>query len=145
MTLRRDDSGIGNDKEMTMAQALFLRRVLALDSLSCLSIGLIMGLGAAALAPLFGLPEPLVRIAGLVLLPLAAFIGWLASRPAPPRPLVWVVILGNLAWTAESFILIGQQAAITALGTAFVSAQALAVLGLAALEYVGLKKARVTV
>ncbi|HYI64702.1 MAG TPA: hypothetical protein VEW71_07440 [Allosphingosinicella sp.] len=126
-----------------MSQALFLRRVLALDSLSCLSIGLIMGLGAAALAPSFGLPEPLVRIAGLVLLPLAAFIGWLASSKAPLRPLVWVVILGNLAWTAESFILIGQQGAITALGTAFVSAQALAVLGLAALEYVGLKKVRV--
>ena len=126
-----------------MSQSLFLRRVLALDSLSCLSIGLIMSLGSAALAPLFGLPEPLVRIAGLVLLPLAAFIGWLASRPAPPRPLVWAVILGNLAWTAESFMLVGQQAAITELGTAFVCAQALAVLGLAALEYVGLKKARV--
>ena len=68
-----------------MSQTLFLRRVLALDSLSCLAMGLLMGLGAAALAPLFGLPEPLVRIAGLALLPLAAFIGWLASRPAPPR------------------------------------------------------------
>ena len=126
-----------------MSQTLFLRRVLALDSLSCLSMGLLMGLGAAALAPLFGLPEPLVRNAGLLLLPLAAFIGWLASRPAPPRVLVWVVILGNLGWTAESFAVLAQQQA-TAPGAAFVSAQALAVLGLAALEYVGLKKARVT-
>ena len=142
MTSGGDDSGIGNDKETIMSQALFLRRVLALDSLSCLAIGLLMGLGASALAPLFGLPEPLVRTAGLLLLPLAAFIGWLASRPAPPRALVWVVILGNLAWTAESFVLIAQQPAIAGLGAAFISAQALAVLGLAALEYVGLKKAR---
>lgn len=128
-----------------MSPTLFLRRVLALDSLSCLSMGLLMGLGAAALAPLFGLPEPLVRTAGLLLLPLAAFIGWLASRPAPPRALVWVVIFGNLGWTAESFVLIGQQqGAVTALGTAFVSAQAIVVLVLAALEYVGLKKARAT-
>jgi hypothetical protein len=125
-----------------MTNTLFLRRVLALDALSCLAMGLLMGVGAAALAPLFGLPEPLVRFAGLALLPLAAFIGWLATRPNPPRPLVWVVILGNLAWTAESFITLGQSQA-TAPGTAFVTAQALAVLGLALLEYAGVRKAAV--
>ena len=53
-----------------MSNTLFLRRVLALDALSCLAMGLLMGLGAAGLAPLFGLPEPLVRFAGLALLPL---------------------------------------------------------------------------
>lgn len=124
-----------------MSSTLFLRRILALDSLSCLALGLALGLGAATLAPLFGLPEPLVRIAGLALLPLGAFIGWLASRPAPPPALVWVVILGNVGWTAESFLVLGQNQP-TALGTAFVSAQAAAVLGLAALEYLGLRKAR---
>ena len=126
-----------------MPNTLFLRRVLALDALSCLAMGLLMGFGAAGLAPLFGLPEPLLRVAGLALLPLAAFIGWLATRPNPPRPLVWVVIVGNLAWTAESFITLGQSQA-TALGTAFVAAQALAVLGLALLEYVGIRKAAAT-
>ena len=123
-----------------MSNTLFLRRILALDSLSCLAMGLLMGLGAGALAPLFGLPETLIRVAGLILLPLAAFIGWLASRPSPPRLLVWVVIIGNLGWTAESFLTLGQA---TALGTAFVSAQAVAVLGLAMLEYVGIRKAAV--
>ena len=127
-----------------MPSSLFLRRILALDAMSCIAMGLLMGLGAAPLAPLLGLPEPLVRTAGLVLLPLAAFIGWLATRPAPPRSLVWIVILGNVGWTAESFALIGQsQPAITTLGIAFVSAQALAVLGLAALEYGGLRRLRV--
>jgi hypothetical protein len=125
-----------------MQSTLYLRRVLALDSLSCLFMGLMLALGAAALAPLFGLPQPLVRAAGLLLLPLAAFIGWLASRPAPPRALVWIVILGNLGWTAESFATMAwAQGAITPLGTAFVAAQALAVLGLAGLEYAGLRKA----
>ena len=124
-----------------MMSSRFLRRVLALDALSCVAMGLLMALGAAPLAPLFGLGEPLVRTAGLILLPLAAFIFWLAWRPAPPRPLVWMVILGNAGWTVESFLLLGQaQGAITALGTAFVTAQALAVLGLAALEYVGLRR-----
>jgi hypothetical protein len=128
-------------KEYDMPQTLFLRRILALDALSCLAMGLLMGLGAAALAPLFGLPEPLIRIAGLALLPLAAFIFWLATKPVPA--LVWVVILGNLGWTAESFATLAQSQA-TPLGTAFVSAQALAVLGLAALEFVGLRKAAAT-
>ncbi len=123
-----------------MPNNLFLRRVLAVDSLSCIAMGLLMGLGAAALAPLFGLAEPLVRFAGLALLPLGLFIGWLATRPNPPRLLVWLVILGNLVWTAESFITLAQSQA-TALGTAFVSAQALAVLALASLEYVGIRKA----
>ena len=124
-----------------MSNSLFLRRVLGLDSLSCLAMGLLMGLGAPSLAPLFGLPEPLVRFAGLALLPLAAFIGWLATRPNPPRALVWVVIVGNVAWTAESFITLGQSQA-TTLGTAFVSAQAVAVLGLALMEYAGLRRAQ---
>lgn len=125
-----------------MQNNIFLRRILALDSLSCLGMGLLMSFGAGALAPLFGLPETLVRFAGLALLPVGAFMGWLASRPTPPRALVWVVILGNIVWTVESFITLGQVQA-TALGTAFVSAQALAVLGLAALEYVGMRKAAV--
>jgi hypothetical protein len=124
-----------------MSSTLFLRRILALDSLSCAAMGLLMALGAASLAPLFGLAEPLVRGAGLVLLPLAIFIFWMASRPAPPPALVWAVILGNVGWTAESFIVLGQHHP-TALGTAFVAAQAAAVLGLAALEYLGLRKAR---
>ena len=123
-----------------MPNNLFLRRVLALDALSCLVMGLLMGVGAGALAPLLGLPEPLVRYAGLALLPIAAFIGWLASRPNPARALVWMVIVANVGWTAESFLILGQVGA-TALGTAFVSAQALAVLGFAALEYVGIRKA----
>src|SRR5688572_11114658 len=111
-------------KGSIMASTLFLRRVLALDSASCAIMGLAMGLGSAGLAPLLGLPADLVRAAGLALLPLAAFIGWLASRPSPPPILVWLVILGNLGWTGGSFALLGQQAP-TPLGTAFVAAQAL--------------------
>jgi hypothetical protein len=126
-----------------MNDTAFLRRVLALDSASCAAIGLLLCSGAAPLAELFGLGETLLFGAGLLLLPLAAFIGWLASRPVPPSPLVWLVIAGNAAWTAESFLLIETEAAkITALGTAFVAVQAAAVLGLALLEYVGIRRMR---
>jgi hypothetical protein len=126
-----------------MNNPVFLRRVLALDSASCAAIGLLLCLDAAPLSALFGLGERLLFGAGLLLLPLAAFIAWLASRPAPPSLLVWLVIVGNVAWTAESFLLIETEAArITALGTAFVAGQAVAVLGLALLEYAGLRRMR---
>ncbi|HYI39738.1 MAG TPA: hypothetical protein VE053_05395 [Allosphingosinicella sp.] len=126
-----------------MNNPAFLRRVLALDSASCALIGLLLCLGAGSLSGLFGLGERLLFGAGLLLLPLAAFIAWLASRQSPPAPLVWLVIVGNAAWTAESFLLISMEGArITALGTAFVAVQAVAVLGLALLEYAGLRRMR---
>jgi hypothetical protein len=108
-------------------------------------LGLLLFLGAGPLSGLFGLGERLLFGAGLLLLPLAAFIAWLASRPVPPSALVWVVIVGNFAWTAESFLLISMEAGrITALGTAFVAAQAIAVLGVSLLEYAGLRRIRAT-
>lgn len=128
-----------------MNSPAFLRRVLALDSASCALIGLMLCLGAAPLSGLFGLGERLLFGAGLLLLPLGAFIAWLASRPTPPSALVWLVIAGNVAWTAESFLLISTESGrITALGTAFVAGQGAAVLGLALLEYAGLRRVRAT-
>ena len=121
----------------------FLRRVLALDSASCATIGLLLCLGAAPLSGMFGLSERLLFGAGVLLLPLAAFIAWLASRPAPPAALVWLVIVGNVAWSVESFLLISTEGArITALGTAFVAGQVAAVLVVALLEYAGLRRMR---
>src|SRR5688500_7005943 len=128
-----------------MNSPAFLRRILTLDSASCALIGLLLSLGAGPISGLFGLGERLLFGAGLLLLPLAVFIAWLASRPSPAASLVWIVIVGNLAWSVESFLLISTAGGrITALGTAFVAGQALAVLGLALLEYVGLRRKRAT-
>ncbi len=126
-----------------MQPTLFLRRVLGFDALSCLGMGAVLSAASQPLSPIFGLPAELLFWAGILLVPTAAFMGFLAARQAPQPLLVWVVILGNLGWAIESFVVIGQLgASLTPLGTAFVAVQALAVLALAGLEYVGLRRSR---
>jgi hypothetical protein len=89
------------------------------------------------------LGQNLIFGAGLFLLPLPGFIAWLASRPAPPRLLVWLLIAGNVAWIAESLLLIEIEAArLTGAGTAFVAGQAMVWLVVVLLEYAGLRQMR---
>jgi len=59
----------------------------------------------------------------------------MSSRPSPGSSRRCLVIIGNLIWVAKSVAVIGIADRITALGIAFVAAQAATVLLLAALEY----------
>jgi hypothetical protein len=120
----------------------FLKRVLILDSASCLSMGALLVAGGDSFARLLGLPAPLAVGAGLALLPLGFFILWLGTRTSAPAALIWLIILGNVAWSAESMVTAFATPGITGFGTLFVLGQAGAVLALAAFEYVGLQKAR---
>lgn len=118
----------------------FLRNVLMLDAATCVATGLLMALGADFLAGLTLLPPELLRPAGLSLLPIAAFIGFVATRARLPRAGVWLVILGNAAWVAASlWVLFGAAISPNALGYVFVAVQALAVAVLAELEFVGVR------
>ena len=119
----------------------FLKRVLLLDAVSCLGMGAMLVVGGGTLAPLFGLDRPLLTGAGLTLVPIGLFILWVGTR-ASVRPLaVYAIIAGNLLWVIESLLVVRGAEAITALGTAFVLAQAGAVAGLALLETVGVRSA----
>ncbi|MBC7987608.1 MAG: hypothetical protein H7X93_13225 [Sphingomonadaceae bacterium] len=121
----------------------FLRRVLATDSLTCAVMGIALIAAAETIASAIGLPRPLVFGAGVALIPIALFIGWLATRSAPPGVLVWLVIAGNIAWSAESVITLAQYAgAVTPFGEVFIAGQAVAVLGITLLEYLGLRRMR---
>ena len=122
----------------------FLKRVLLLDAASCLGMGAGLLIGATALAAPLGLSAALLGGAGLLLLPLGLFIGWLGLRAEAPAALVWLVILGNLGWVGESLLVAFGRAGVSGLGIAFVTVQAAAVLGLALLEYAGLRAARAT-
>ena len=125
-----------------MTLSPFLKRVLLLDAASCLGMGLLLTLGGGSLAALFGIDATIVGGAGLALFPVGLFMLWLGTRNAAPAAFVYLVIAGNALWTLESFVVAANAQDITGLGTGFVTVQALAVAGLAALEWVGLRRSR---
>lgn len=130
----------------TVESTPFLRAALLGDAAASAAAGLLMAAAAAPLAPLLGLPEPLLRIAGLVLLPYAAFVAWAGTRAAPARHAVRAIVAINLLWTADSALLIAFGPALaglapSGLGVAFVLAQALLVLGFAAAQWIALRRA----
>jgi hypothetical protein len=119
----------------------FLRRVLLVDAASCAGMGLGMIAFNDLLARILQLPAQLLSEAAIVLLPFAAFLAFVASRPTPARFAVWAIIVLNVIWVVDSIVLLFTGwVAPNALGYAFVIAQAVVVAVLADLEYVGLKK-----
>lgn len=121
----------------------FLRRVLLLDAVSSGGMGLLALMFATPIAGLLNLPESLLTQVGLVLLPFAAFVGYLASRSTPSRLGVWIVIGLNALWVIDSILILATGwVEPNALGYAVVIAQALAVSVFAELEYVGLRRSR---
>ncbi|MBL8690620.1 MAG: hypothetical protein JNL04_16070 [Rhodospirillaceae bacterium] len=124
---------------MTITPSLFLRRALLADAVASAGTGVLMAFGAGLLTSLLGLPEMLLREAGIFLLPYAAFVGWMGTRARLPEGLVWLVIVGNALWTVASIALFVWTQP-TALGYAFVLGQAVAVGVFAELQYMGLKR-----
>lgn len=119
----------------------FLRQVLLADALISGVTGLAMMLGAGLLADLLGLPAMLLRWAGLILLPFAALVGWLATRERLPSRAVWAVITLNALWAADCVLLVvAGLIEPTWLGLAFVLFQAAVVALFAELQYVGLRR-----
>jgi len=119
----------------------FLRRVLLLDAVSSAGMGLLLVVAAGPLGSLLNLPDALLREAGVVLLPFAAFVGYLATRASLARAAVWSVIALNAVWAADSIgLLLTDWIAPNALGHAFIIGQALFVALMTELEYVGLRR-----
>ena len=124
--------------------SLLLRRAILADAVFSGASALLLAFGAGALAPLLNLPEALLRETGLFLVAYAALVGWLGTRQAMPKPLLWIVVAGNAAWTVASIALL-FSAAVTPnlLGAAAVTMQAIAVGVFAELQYVGLRRSAV--
>ena len=119
----------------------FLRNVLRADALSCVACGALQVVFTGQMAQLLGLPEALLAYTGEFLLVYAAAVAFVSTRDPLPRPLVWVLLAGNLGWAiACALLLVSDRVAPFMLGTAYVVAQALTVAVLAELQFFGLRR-----
>ena len=84
----------------------FLRRVLLADAATCAAAGLLMWLRANQLEQSLGLPAALSRYAGISLLPVAAYLVYLARRERLSRSAVLIVIGLNALWAVDSILLV---------------------------------------
>lgn len=121
--------------------APFLRQALLADAVTTAACALLFLLAAGPLEGVLGLPSGLLRAAGAILTPFAAFLAVLAMRETLPRPAVWAVIAVNATWVADSVLLLfSGWVDPTPAGTALVVAQAVAVAIYAELQYMGLRR-----
>jgi hypothetical protein len=116
-----------------------LQNVLLLDAATCVGAGALMAFGSKFVAGLTGIPAPLLYWAGLILFPCAALMIYAGLQATPSRPIVWLIVLGNVGWVAAS---LGVFAFIApnALGYIFILAQAATVAVLALLEHNALQR-----
>jgi hypothetical protein len=125
----------------TIHPSPFLRKSLMLDAVATGATALMLIAGAGLLEGLLGLPVALMREAGLILVPFVAFAAWVGTREAVSRGAVQAIIAANALWVAASIgLLVSGWVAPTALGYAFVIAQAAIVALFAELQYAGLKR-----
>jgi hypothetical protein len=118
-----------------------LRLALVGDALASGATGLLLAGGAGVLTGLLGLPEQLMRYAGLFLLPYAAVVAYVGTRAAVSRAAIWAIVAANIVWVVESFLLLASGwVSPTALGALFVAAQALVVAAFAGAQFAGLRR-----
>ncbi len=119
-----------------------LRRALLLDAAVSGTMGVLLVLAAGPAADPLGLPMSLLRWVGIVLIPFAAHLAWVATRARDPRGPARAIVWTNVVWTVGSvLLLVSGVLRPTRLGEAFVLVQAAAVAGFAYLEHVALRRA----
>ncbi len=129
---------------MTITVSNFLRNALLLDAAASGATAILMMGGASILSPWLGLPVDLLFWAGVVLVPFVAFLVVMARRETLARMTLIDIIGMNVLWVVASFgLLVSGLVSPTALGIAFVSAQAVAVALFAELQFIGMRRASV--
>jgi hypothetical protein len=119
----------------------FLRYAMLADAIASGATGVLLIAGAGLLDGLLGLPVALMREAGLLLVPYVAVVAFVGTREVISRPAVQTIVALNIVWTVCSIgLLLTDYVAPTALGTAFVIAQAAVVAIFAELQFIGLRR-----
>lgn len=125
----------------TLVPSPFLKRVLWADAAVSLACGVLMVFTTPLLESLLRLPPSLLLAAGLVCLPYAAFLAWLATRPQAPLAALWAPVLLNVVWAAGWLgAAFGGSLAPSLAGEVFIGVQVVGTLLLAELEFAGLKR-----
>ena len=120
----------------------FLRRSLLLDGIASGLTGALLLVGAGPLSAALGFSTPgLARVVGALLALYAGARLWNAGRPRVGRGQTLAAVVLNAAWVLGSIAVI-ELGPLTTLGNVAVAAVALAVLGFAVLEIVGLRRLR---
>ncbi len=120
-----------------------LRRVLWADALSGSGTAVLHLALTGSLSALLGLPGALLSASGVLLLLYVALAGTLALQATPSRALLGALVLGNFAWVAACLaLLFGGLVSPTPLGQSYLVVQAVAVLVLAELQWMALRRQR---
>lgn len=134
---------MSSSQSSLFASPRFLSRIMWIDAVSCAATGALQVGFTDVLARLTGLPGGLLLGTGLFLLAYAAAAAAMACSATPPRTLIGLVAVGNFGWAASCAALLASGVfAVTALGTAWVVAQAVTVVLLAEAQWMGLRATR---
>ena len=118
-----------------------LRTWLKLDAVVTGANGAAYLLAAGPLGELLGLAPTLLRGAGAFLLAFAALVWLTATREELPRAAVAAIVAGNAVWALDSLVAaVAGWGSPTAVGTAWVVAQALVVGAFAERQLTGLRR-----
>ena len=118
----------------------FLRRSLQLDGIASGVTGALLLVGAGPVSAVIGLSSPAItRIIGVVLAVYAGALLWNARRASVSRGETLAAVVLNAAWVLGSIAVI-ELGLLSTLGNVAVGVMALAVLGFALLEIVGLRR-----
>ncbi|WEF30692.1 hypothetical protein [Pseudoduganella chitinolytica] len=122
-----------------LLRTVFLADAAASGAIAALHLVLADGAGAG-LSGMLGLPAPLLSATGLFLAGYTLLLVVLARSAAIWSAVGWLIVAGNVGWSALSVLLLVTGVLAPApLGVAYVGAQAAGVLLFALLEWHGLR------
>jgi hypothetical protein len=125
------------------ASPRFLPNVLLADAASCVLCGAAQLLATDLLSELLRLPSALLVGTGWFLVAYGVSVAFIAARRPLSIRMLPLLVAGNLAWAAACAALLASGwVAPSALGVAWVLAQAACVLVLADLQWLGLRHSR---
>lgn len=148
MATHQTQSGLGRSVEE--GRGGFPRLTLKLDAVATGAVGALMLLAAGTVVGderpfvlLLGTPLALLVPVGLFLVAFAAFVWIVGTRRRVSRPGAWAAVVINVAYVVGCVVVIAAGwFPLSALGVAFVLAQAVAVALFAALQLLGLRRTR---